>query len=127
MFNFFFGTPPPNSKVIVAGTRNFNDYQKVKEYLDDFRLSVPIQCIVSGGATGADKLGERYAKENNIPCVIFPAHWEQHGKSAGPIRNKQMAQYADYLIAFWDNKSKGTKSMITEMDKLGKLFHVVSV
>ena len=68
--------------------------------------------IVSGTANGADKLGEKFAKENGYPIKQFPADWDKNGKGAGYIRNAQMAEYADALIVFWDGKSKGTKHMI---------------
>lgn len=69
-------------------------------------------------ANGADTLGETYAKNNCFQIRYFPADWDKFGKSAGYIRNKQMAEYASYrkgygaLIAFWDGKSKGTMHMI---------------
>jgi hypothetical protein len=99
-------------KVIIAGSRDFNDYNLLKNNCDVL-LSLTKENIeiVSGGARGADSLGERYAQENNLELKIFPADWSI-GKGAGFIRNKQMADYSDALIAFWDGKSKGTKMMI---------------
>ena len=101
-------------KVIIAGTRDFNDYALLKKdvdyFLQDFNPS-KIE-IVSGNARGADKLGERYAKEHNLPVKLFPANWDKYGKRAGYLRNQEMANYSDVLIAFWDEKSKGTKHMI---------------
>jgi len=76
--------------------------------------------IVSGGAKGADQLGEQYAKENNYNLRIFPADWDKYGKKAGYIRNEEMAKYADACVCFWDGKSKGTKMMI-ELAKKYKL------
>ncbi|MBQ6825554.1 MAG: DUF2493 domain-containing protein, partial [Clostridia bacterium] len=76
--------------------------------------------IVSGAARGADAIGERYAKENGFRIEKYPADWEKYGKSAGPIRNKQMAEISDYVICFWNEKSKGTKSMIDYAKKLNK-------
>jgi hypothetical protein len=98
------------SKVIIAGSRTFNDYTLLEETLNKFNLT--ITEIVSGTAKGADSLGERYATENNITIKKFPANWAKYNKSAGYIRNKEMAEYGDILIAFWDGKSKGTKHMI---------------
>lgn len=68
--------------------------------------------IVSGTARGADQLGERYAFERGLPVKQFPADWDQHGKSAGYIRNAQMAEYADAAVIFWDGTSRGSKHMI---------------
>ena len=103
-------------KVIIAGTRDFNDYAFLKKNVDYFLQGINPNSeeieIVSGNARGADKLGERYAKEHNLPVKLFPANWDKYGKRAGYLRNQEMANYSDVLIAFWDEKSKGTKHMI---------------
>lgn len=111
-------------RLIIAGGRDFSDYEMLSKYTDHFINTViqpSIKCgyvktnkivIISGHARGADALGERYAKERGYELKIFPADWNKHGKSAGYIRNKQMAKYGNSLIAFWDGKSKGTSHMI---------------
>jgi hypothetical protein len=98
-------------KVIIAGGRDFSDYEKLKNYCDEILSNKSDVEIVSGVAKGADLLGEKYAEENNYSLKQFPADWKL-GRGAGHIRNTQMANYADTLIAFWDGKSKGTKHMI---------------
>lgn len=76
--------------------------------------------VVSGTARGADTLGEMWADENNIPYTQFPADWNLHGKAAGPIRNAQMKEYADALIVFiWDG-SRGSQNMYNQMKKANK-------
>lgn len=105
-------------KVIVAGGRDFDNYNLLEEKINE--INIPITEIVSGGARGADHLGEIYASRHNIPLKFFPANWNQYGKSAGIIRNREMAEYADYLVAFWDNYSHGTKNMIDTMKLLNK-------
>lgn len=116
-------------KVIIAGTRDFNDYAFLKKNLDYFLQGINPNNeeieIVSGNARGADKLGERYAKEHNLPVKLFPANWDKYGKRAGYLRNQEMANYADVLIAFWDEKSKGTKHMIDIAKKQGLTVIVV--
>lgn len=116
-------------KIIIAGGRDFSDYELLKDRVD-FYLSKAIQAgdnivIVSGKAKGADTLGEKYAKERNYKIEEYPANWDKYGKSAGYKRNEEMAKVADALIAFWDNKSKGTKHMI-DLAKKYKL-HVRTV
>lgn len=110
-------------KLIVAGGRNFNDYETFKsaldQYIKDYKDTYTIE-IVSGMARGADILAYQYAKENNLVCHEFPADWEKYSKAAGFIRNKQMAAFADALLAFWDGHSKGTSHMISLMIKLNK-------
>lgn len=81
--------------------------------------------IVSGGAKGADELGERYAKERRFIVKRFEANWDRDGNAAGPIRNKAMAEYAEALIAFWDGKSKGTKNMIEQATTLGLKVRII--
>jgi ABC-type enterochelin transport system substrate-binding protein len=99
-------------KLIIAGGRNFTDYQKLKKICDYILQNQTSIEIVSGGCRGADKIGEQYSKEKGYSLKRFPANWNRYGKAAGPKRNKQMANYADALIAFWDGKSRGTKNMI---------------
>jgi len=102
-------------KVIIAGGRDFNDSDLLEETVDN-TLRVKLRTtkveIVCGRANGADTLGEVYALDHGIGIKYFPADWDKHGKKAGYLRNKEMALYADALIAFWDGKSKGTDSMI---------------
>lgn len=111
-------------KVIVAGGRDFKDYDLLKSTLDGFQQEHGnITEVVSGTAKGVDKLGEKYANENNIPIKRFVPDWEELGKKAGHVRNRQMADYAkEYngmLVAFWDKQSKGTKGMIDYATKIG--------
>ncbi len=99
-------------KVIIAGGRNFDDFNRLCQICDEFLKDQINIEIVSGAYKGADLLGERYASERNYPIKQFPADWRRYGKSAGLKRNTEMASYADALIAFWDGESKGTKHMI---------------
>ena len=74
---------------------------------------------ISGHATGADALGERYAQERGLFLDAHPADWNKHGRAAGPIRNAEMAEAADTLIAFWDGASRGTKNIIVTAKSKG--------
>ena len=109
-------------KTIIAGSRIGPSYQDV--------ISAIEQCgwlptlIVSGTAKGADLLGEQWAIENNIPIEKYPPDWKKHGKAAGPVRNKLMAENAEALIALWDGKSTGTKHIIDYASKLGLRVYV---
>lgn len=124
-------------KIIIAGSRTYSDYETLKYVIDNILQSNIYNKgfensnieIICGKAKGADTLGEQYAKENGMNIKYFPADWNNYGKSAGYIRNKQMALYASYkkgygaLIAFWDGRSKGTKNMIELAKKQGlKIF-----
>lgn len=98
-------------KVIIAGGRDVTDVEKVAKavMLSGFIVTE----VVSGKARGVDTLGEVWAKQNNIPIKDFPADWERYGSSAGPIRNGEMADYADALIAI-PTGGPGTKNMIKQ-------------
>ena len=109
-------------KVIIAGSRSINDIMIIRDAIES--VSWDITEIVSGTARGADVLGEQYAFEEILDIKRFPADWEKHGKSAGFIRNEQMAKYADGLIAIWDGKSPGTNHMIHTMFKNQKPVYV---
>jgi hypothetical protein len=113
-------------KIIIAGSRNFNDYNLLKSSCDNLLTQFTNIEIVSGTARGADKLGERYAREKGYDIKKFPANWNL-GKSAGYIRNDEMAKYADMLIAFWDGTSKGTKHMIDLANKRGIKVIVIDI
>jgi hypothetical protein len=112
-------------KTIIAGCRDFKDYSLLKSKVNQHRNYHKITEIVCGGAAGADTLGYEYAAEYLIPTTLFEADWNTFGRAAGPIRNRQMAEYADCLIAVWDGKSKGTKNMIGEMNKLKKPVYII--
>ncbi len=110
-------------RVVIAGCRDYNNYEEAKRFIDycisDIRKDYTV-IIVSGGAQGADALGERYARENNFKIERYIAEWDKYGKSAGPKRNKKMAEISDFVICFWDEKSRGTKSMIEYSKKCDK-------
>jgi hypothetical protein len=106
-------------KVIVAGSRDVIDYLIVEEAIRSSPFANDITEVVSGTARGVDRLGENYAKFNNIPIKRFPANWDKYGKRAGYLRNAEMAHYSDALVAVWDGVSPGTKHMIDLATKEG--------
>lgn len=97
-------------KTIIAGTRTITEAFLVYMAILDSKFHVTE--VVSGGCSGVDTLGEEWARSHDIPVKRFQADWEAHGMAAGPIRNSNMARYADALIAIWDGKSNGTADMI---------------
>ena len=105
-------------KILIAGSRNIPNHSFVWDDLIKRVLGMygtdGIE-IVSGMARGADTIAIDFAKHFHIEWIGFPANWDQHGKTAGYIRNKEMSVYADELIAYWDGKSNGTKNMIDLM------------
>jgi len=123
-------------RVIIAGSRDFNDYELLKREVlnilnQDNRPKEFIK-IVSSGARSTDRLGEQFAKEFGFEIKQFLANWDGLGKRAGYVRNADMAKFAcadgnyGMLIAFWDGKSKGTKHMIDLAKRYGLDVHVVN-
>lgn len=110
-------------RIVVAGCRDYENYTEAKAFIDLCIENIKAEhklIFLSGGCRGADALGERYANENGYQLEIYPALWTQYGKAAGPMRNRQLAQDADYIICFWDGVSPGTKSMINYAHKLNR-------
>jgi len=115
-------------KVIIAGSRTLlPSVGFIERSLRMVGLTDNQYRIISGNAYGVDQVGEALAKESGWPFEIFPADWETHGKSAGPIRNKEMAHYADILLLIWDGKSKGSLNMKKNMLNLGKPVHEIII
>lgn len=101
--------------LLVAGTRDYNDYNEISAFLDFFNNEFGISQIVHGGARGADSLAARYAKEHHISTKVFNADWESFGVMAGIERNKKMHEYlSNYenrlCLCFWDGSSSGTRN-----------------
>ena len=99
-------------KTIIAGSRNITDREALTRAISECPWSDQISEVICGCAGGADAMGKTWAKERGVPVSEFPADWDSHGRSAGPIRNRQMAEYGDALIALWDGRSGGTANMI---------------
>lgn len=104
-------------KVIIAGGRDYTLTASDHDRLDKARVELPIVEVVCGCARGADTGGEEWATERGLPVKRFPADWAKYGRSAGPRRNQQMAEYADALIAF--PGGKGTADMIKQATDYG--------
>lgn len=115
-------------KLIIAGSRDFKNAKLFSKTMQDFVEfhAVPSEIISGGCPSGADYYGERWAESHYVQIKLFPADWNKHGKAAGPIRNQQMAAYADRALIFWDGKSKGSQSMIEEMKRLNKPYTIVN-
>jgi hypothetical protein len=109
-------------KVIIAGMRDFHDYSVVLGAIKSSGFK--ITEVVSGCSPGVDALGEQYAAENGLPVRRFPANWLRNGRAAGPIRNVQMAKYADALIAIWDGHGQLTRNMIKQAKEHFLTVHV---
>ena len=112
------------TRMIVAGCRTFQDYALLCAHLDRITDEIPGKIeLISGHASGADALGERYAREHKIKLRVFPARWDLYGRAAGIIRNQQMMVYAlkksAIAVFFWDGSSHGTRDAIRRALKAG--------
>lgn len=110
-------------KLIIAGGRDFNDYELLEEKVDLFlykvldgytlsNINTHNISIICGMQKGADTLGKQFGEKYNLEVIEKPADWNTHNKSAGPIRNNQMADICTHAIIFWDGSSRGSKNMI---------------
>lgn len=115
-----------NVNIAIVGSRTFNDkptFKRIFEWVlkkNDYNIN----SIVSGGAKGADTLGEEYSKDNNIPVTIFKADWDKYGKRAGFIRNVDIIKNCDVCVCFWDGESHGTLHDIQLCVQYNKTCHV---
>lgn len=112
-------------KVLVCGSRHFQD----KELMEDVLKQWNITTIIEGEARGADRLSRNYGEEHGIEVLRFPALWDKHGKSAGPIRNRQMLVEGqpELVVAFRGPNSRGTQNMIDQATKAGVPVNVVEI
>lgn len=116
-------------KVLVCGSRHFNDVGLLTRVLDDLGGNSRIEEIIEGEARGADSLAREYGLSHGIPVRKFPADWNQYGKRAGPIRNSQMLKEGkpDLVVAFLAKNSRGTANMIAQSQKAGIPTQVVQI
>ena len=117
-------------RLIIAGSRYWDvPLGRVAEEVVAFenKLGRETEEVVCGMARGADRAGYAWAKKEGVPVKEFPANFEQLGKRAGPIRNAQMAEYADAALVFWDpmSSTNGSSNMALHAFSLGLPVRVV--
>lgn len=109
-------------KVAIVGSRTFSNYDGFEKNLKDTIREngwMDIE-LISGGAKGADSMAQRYAKENGLKITIFYPNWNKYGNSAGFQRNRLIIEACDVVVAWWDNKSKGTQNSLELAEEMGK-------
>jgi len=109
-------------RVAVVGSRTFNDYELMKDVLDDYYINI----IISGNSKGTDHLSLKYAQEFKIKTKRFVPFWSSYGKRAIYIRNLFIIKESNHVIAFWDGNSKGTKHAIDIANKFGKTIRIIN-
>lgn len=122
-------------RVLVCGSRWYNDYFAVRDILDKLHEEHNITEIIHGAARGADTCAAEWAMNRStsigeaMGIRAFPADWEKYGKAAGPIRNKQMLDEGkpDLVIAFLAKDSRGTKNMVDQANAAGVPVKIVEI
>lgn len=109
-------------RLAIVGSRTFTNYKLLESIVDKKNPGM----IISGGADGADSLANKYAKERGLPILIFYPNWNKFGKRAGYLRNEKIVSAAESVIAFWDGKSRGTKSSIDITKSQNKPIEIVN-
>lgn len=109
-------------KLAIIGSRDFNNF----DLLESNVVKTTPSLIISGGAKGADSLAEQYADKYQVEMLVFKPDWKQFGRGAGIVRNRQIVDAADHIMAFWDGKSKGTKSSIDYARITGKTVSIIA-
>lgn len=119
-------------KIGIIGYREFNNYKKFCKLLKDKLKELEIKnenidLIVSGGCRGTDLLAKRYCEDNNIQIKEYLAKWKKFGLKAGIIRNKKIVNKSNIIIAYLNEKSKGTKTTINLAYKLNKKVYIINI
>ncbi len=112
-------------KLAVIGSRSFNNLELLNDSLLPYLFNA--RLVVSGGARGADMMGEEWAKKHGIDTLIFPADWDRYGKAAGYIRNEDIIKNSDQVVAFWDGASRGTQHSISLCEKHNKPCKIIRI
>ena len=110
-------------RVAIVGSRDYPDLSTVRTYINT--LLRPDDVVISGGARGVDSAAVQYAQERGLAVEVYPADWDRHGKTAGFIRNQTIVDNADYVVAFWDGRSRGTMDTVNKAQAKGLPYEVV--
>lgn len=113
-------------KLAIIGSRTFNNYEFLENEINNLikKEQIDIDCIISGGANGVDKLGELYADIHKIKTEIYYADWSK-GKKAGFDRNHDIIKNSDIVICFWNGFSQGTLHSINLTKKYNKKCFII--
>jgi hypothetical protein len=114
-------------KLAIVGSRTVTDLWLVCDEADKIHADTPVTELISGGAKGADTLGESWARSRGIPVTRLIPDWNAHGRKAGIMRNTDIVKQADKVVAFWDGVSKGTQDTIKKAKATNKFLSVILV
>ena len=120
-------------RIAIVGSRTFTDYDKFHDLLMkalcEFKVNIATGAVtfISGGAIGVDSMAEQFCKQYSWPCKVIKPDWNRYGKSAGFIRNTEIVEDADLVLAFWDGESRGTLDSIRKATLNKKPVYIVGV
>lgn len=109
-------------RVAIVGSRDFPRLDLVRQFVWELERTT---VVVSGGAAGVDSVAVEEAKRLGMPYEVYPADWNRYGRRAGIVRNQQIVDASIEVVAFWDGKSRGTKSTMDMARAAGKKLSVV--
>lgn len=110
-------------RIAIVGSRDYPDPDHIIEYVDGLPAGT---VVVSGAARGVDRIAAAAARTRGLEVVEYPADWQTYGKRAGMLRNSDIVDNADWVVAFWDGQSKGTKHTIQLAQSACKLAAIVT-
>jgi hypothetical protein len=130
-------------RVAIVGSRTFNDYEKLRREVIKCNLDV-FPVILTGDAKGTDSLAKLYANKCGLDLIVFkPINqyikykiyvnhkpftiYDLLDNECYYTRNKQIVDNCDFLIAFWDGKSGGTKMTINYAKQQNKKIKIIKV
>lgn len=104
-------------KIAIVGSRDYPDLDRVRRFVTELP---PGTVVVTGGARGVDRTAEETAEACGLEVLVLTADWDGIGRSAGLVRNEEIVEEADEIVAFWDGESRGTVHTLTLAVEAGK-------
>lgn len=113
-------------KIAIVGSRNPGNINIANEI--EKRINIRnVEAIISGGAKGIDTLAAEYAKKNDVQLIEYRPDYAKHGRAATFIRNRQIIENSDMVVAFWNGESRGTKYSIDYANKIGRKTLIINI
>ena len=112
-------------RICISGSRGFKNEGAVREFVSKWSGKDDVVLVHGGCCSGVDSVVDHWARFYGIPVEVHKADWDRHGKAAGPIRNREMVKSCDYLYAFWDGSSPGTKSAVRAAEESKVPYNII--
>ena len=112
------------TRIAIIGSRNYPLPEQVRNFVKELSQHNDELTIVSGGARGVDSIAVEAAEAAGAKTKVWPADWEKHGRKAGILRNYDIVNDAQRVVAFWDLQSRGTMHSMRIAKERGKLWRI---